>query len=134
MTRHPLFFGVSLFAMGMLFTQPCAAGNIHNVFSQFPGQAFWLGFPLFYIIGGYHQDLRLQFIQGRKLEISEFFHRTSLLPFKAIIDGRNSFYFEEYPLKDVLFCTAAVGIFWVLRLKKLPVPLSRYVIRPIDRW
>ena len=75
---------------------------------------FWSAFPVFWIVGSLHQDYR------KKLEgqlPNEFWQKTSLLPFKAIIEGRNSLVLSEFN-GPVLIGSVAVGLAKYLPLFK----------------
>jgi len=50
------------------------------------GLTFWLGFPIFYVIGCAHQDYRKQLDASPQEQ--QFYKETSLLPFQAMIEGR----------------------------------------------
>ncbi|RKP11978.1 hypothetical protein BJ684DRAFT_21448 [Piptocephalis cylindrospora] len=73
-TRHGTFMAFAFLGVGNVI----ARGFLGDV-------VFWSGFPIFWVIGSLHQDMR------KKLTLPEsFFDKTSLLPFKAILEGRNS--------------------------------------------
>jgi uncharacterized membrane protein len=76
-TRHGTFMSFALLGVG----QALSSGIYGNVL-------FWAGFPVFWYIGSLHQDYR-QKQEGRLPD--EFYSKTSLLPFQAIAEGRNSF-------------------------------------------
>lgn len=67
-TRHPLFMGLGLFGLLHLITSGSASGAI-----------FFAGFPVFALIGCWHQDQRKLADAGEGLR--NFYARTSLLPF-----------------------------------------------------
>eukprot|EP00128_Syssomonas_multiformis_P009022 Colp12_sorted_trinity150504_noHs@2744 len=72
-TRHGMFMSFALWGLG----RALAVGSA-------PALVFYGGFPIFWIIGSMHQDLRL-----KQTLPTSFFEQTSLLPFKAISEGRN---------------------------------------------
>jgi uncharacterized membrane protein len=67
-TRHPLFMGLGLFGLLHLITSGSASGVI-----------FFAGFPVFALIGCWHQDQRK--LAGADEELRNFYARTALLPF-----------------------------------------------------
>lgn len=67
-TRHPLFMGIGLFGFFHLISSGSA-----------PAVAFFVGFPVFAVIGCWHQDQRKRATEGEKLR--DFYARTALLPF-----------------------------------------------------
>lgn len=73
-TRHGLFLSFALLGLGNVITRG-HAGDI----------LFWGSFPAFWLVGSAHQDVR-----KRKELPEEYFEKTSLLPFQAILEGRNS--------------------------------------------
>lgn len=73
-TRHPQFAAFSLWGLGNVLVR----GNL-------PELIFWAGFPVFWYFGSLHQDQR-----KRKELPAEFFRKTSVLPFQAIVEGRQS--------------------------------------------
>jgi uncharacterized membrane protein len=72
-TRHGLFLSAALFGTGQFLR----TGTLVDLL-------FWGGFPLFWLIGCAHQDYRLKQTMPK-----EYFEKTSLIPFKAILEGRN---------------------------------------------
>jgi uncharacterized membrane protein len=73
-TRHPLFASLGVIGIGNAVSSGLAGPVM-----------FWLGFPLTFVIGCLHQDSRL------REEIHEYYYeKTSLLPFYAILQRRNS--------------------------------------------
>ncbi|KAI9226427.1 MAG: hypothetical protein DHS80DRAFT_32735 [Piptocephalis tieghemiana] len=73
-TRHGVFMAFAFLGLGNVV----ARGFLGDV-------VFWSGFPIFWVVGSLHQDMR-----KRMTLPASFFEKTSLLPFKAIIEGRNS--------------------------------------------
>jgi uncharacterized membrane protein len=90
-TRHPLFMAFALWGLGNVLVRGALADVV-----------FWGGFPTFWVLGSMHQDFR------KKQTLSkEFFDKTSLLPFKAIIEGRNSF---TAAMQEMSLPGAAAGV------------------------
>lgn len=81
-TRHPLFVAFALWASAHLLVNGWATDV-----------AFFGGFMLFALIGAAHQDSRLR----REPGMAAFFDETSLLPFGAILSGRNRLVLSEIP-------------------------------------
>ena len=89
-TRHPLFMGLAIW------------GLAHTLVNGFLADViFFGGFPVYGVIGAAHQDARKQRDEGRRLQ--DFYDETSLLPFWAILTGRNRLELSELPF-------AALGI------------------------
>jgi uncharacterized membrane protein len=73
---------------------------------------FFGGFTLFAIIGCAHQDARKQREEGERL--SGFMAETSLLPFVAILSGRNRLVFQELPwLHLAIGLGVALFLYWL---------------------
>jgi uncharacterized membrane protein len=70
---------------------------------------FWGGFPVFYVVGGMHQDYR-----QRNTKPSDYYEDTSFLPLVAILDGRQvgSRAFAEVTAQA--YATALCTVFFVL--------------------
>eukprot|EP00128_Syssomonas_multiformis_P002779 Colp12_sorted_trinity150504_noHs@490 len=72
-TRHPMFVYFALYGLGKAW-----------IIRTAPALAFYGGFPLFAIAGILHQEMRMT------QELPPWYlHQTSVLPFKAIVEGRN---------------------------------------------
>jgi uncharacterized membrane protein len=84
LTRHPLFMGLAVWG----FAHALVNGFLSDI-------VFFAGFPLFGLIGAAHQDARKQFEQQARL--GPFYGETSLLPFAAVITGRNRLVLGEMP-------------------------------------
>jgi uncharacterized membrane protein len=86
-TRHPMNMGITMWALAHLL----ANGTVGDV-------AFFGSFVVIGVIGPYHQDARLKRSKGEKF--SEFCRQTSVLPFGAILRGRNRLVVDElsFPL------------------------------------
>jgi uncharacterized membrane protein len=83
-TRHPLFMSLGVWAAAHLLVN----GFLTDVL-------FFGGFALFCVIGCAHQDARKRATRGGELE--QYFAETSLLPFGAILTGRNRVVWSELP-------------------------------------
>lgn len=83
-TRHPLFMGLGLWGLAHCLLNGYASDVI-----------FFGGFAVFAIIGGAHQDQR----QRLNPPLQAFYDETSLLPFGAILAGRNRLVAAELPWK-----------------------------------
>ena len=97
-TRHPMNMGVSMWALAHLL----ANGTVGDV-------AFFGSFLVIGVLGPYHQDARLKRVKGE--EFTEFCRQTSVLPFVAILRGRNRLALDELSFPLVLI---AVVLFVVL--------------------
>ncbi|RUS13182.1 hypothetical protein BC937DRAFT_86199, partial [Endogone sp. FLAS-F59071] len=73
-TRHALFLSFALLGLGQIMTR----GHLGDII-------YWGGYPAFFLVGAAHQDSR-----QKKVIPASFYDKTSLLPFEAIITGRNS--------------------------------------------
>jgi uncharacterized membrane protein len=88
-TRHPLFVGIALW------------GIAHTLVNGFLSDVvFFGGFPVFALVGGLHQDSRKRAEEGDRLRA--FYDETSVVPFGAILGGRNRLVLREIPLVGVL--------------------------------
>ena len=77
-TRHPMLFSLGMFGLGTALKTPFAT------------RAIVCGFPLlFALIGGFHQDYRHRRHSGGYLS-PDTDHKTSLIPFIALLRGRQS--------------------------------------------
>jgi uncharacterized membrane protein len=83
-TRHPLFAGLGLWGLAHVLTN----GFLSDV-------VFFGGFPLFALVGGAHQDERKRLDHGHRL--AAYMEETSLVPFGAIVRGRNRLAMRELP-------------------------------------
>ena len=83
-TRHPLFMSLGVWAAAHLLVN----GFLTDVL-------FFGGFALFCVIGCAHQDKRKRATRGAALDA--YFAETSLLPFGAILAGRNRLVWSELP-------------------------------------
>lgn len=78
-TRHSLFFGYSLYAIGMMMMARRKACDL----------ILWGGVPLFSILGALHQDYRVK--KRNDLNWSKnYYKETSFLPFGAYLRGEQA--------------------------------------------
>ena len=86
-TRHPMNMGISMWALAHFL----ANGTLGDA-------SFFGAFLAVGILGPYHQDARLKRSKGE--EYTEFCRQTSVLPFGAILRGRNRLALDElsFPL------------------------------------
>jgi uncharacterized membrane protein len=93
-TRHALFMGLGLFSLGSMLSS-----------RRFAEMLLWAGNPIFGAVGAWHQDQRL-----RKTKPAEFYEQTSFMPFRAILDGRQSLsqVAAEIPAAPYVLALAAV--------------------------
>jgi uncharacterized membrane protein len=86
-TRHPMNMALALWGLAHLL----ANGTVGDV-------AFFGSFVVVGVLGAYHMDARLRRQKGP--EFSEFCKQTSVLPFGAIVTGRNRLIVSElaFPL------------------------------------
>ncbi len=97
-TRHPLFMGMLLWALGHLLVN----GWLTDV-------AFYGGFAAFTVIGSMHQDARRRESDGER--VAGLYAETSLLPFVAIVQGRGRLALGELSL---LPAALGLGVGWAL--------------------
>jgi uncharacterized membrane protein len=99
-TRHPMNMALALWGLAHLL----ANGTVGDV-------AFFGSFVVVGFLGAYHMDARLRRQKGP--EFSEFCKQTSVLPFGAILRGRNRLAADElsFPLAVI-----AVVVFVVLTM------------------
>eukprot|EP00026_Physarum_polycephalum_P015520 Phypoly_transcript_16223.p1 GENE.Phypoly_transcript_16223~~Phypoly_transcript_16223.p1 ORF type:complete len:253 (+),score=23.23 Phypoly_transcript_16223:75-761(+) len=111
-TRHGMFLSFSLIACAQLISRRTHTSDL----------LFWGGFPAFFLIGGWHQDYRKK-VTGELP--NEFYEKTSLLPFKAIVEGRNSL---DLAIKEIDWTASGVGL-GVFSLLYMLLPFLRRVVR-----
>lgn len=99
-TRHHEWLGYSLYAMGNLLA-----------YNRMSDLILWGAVPIFSAIGIAHQEYRL-----RQVKPQFYFEETSIVPFKAIFDGKQPGYkvwSEVSPASyAAFFCTMAMFVFW----------------------
>eukprot|EP00029_Vermamoeba_vermiformis_P002385 TRINITY_DN1275_c0_g2_i1.p2 TRINITY_DN1275_c0_g2~~TRINITY_DN1275_c0_g2_i1.p2 ORF type:complete len:236 (-),score=36.07 TRINITY_DN1275_c0_g2_i1:27-734(-) len=98
-TRHPMFTALGTWGLANCFKR----GRLGDL-------VYWAPFPIFYIVGCAHQDMR------EKETLSEnFYKKTSLLPFKAIIEGRNSMddFVKEINYQNALIAFGVGSLLWL---------------------
>lgn len=86
-TRHALFMAIALWGMAHLLVN----GFLTDVL-------FFGGFVVYGLYGSYHQDIR----KRAAPDMAEFYAETSLLPFAAILAGRNRLALRELPIAGIL--------------------------------
>lgn len=82
-TRHPLFMGLALWGLAHLLLSVSLSDVI-----------FFGGFIVYGFLGAYHLDQRKR---ASKEPLDAFYQETSVLPFAAIIAGRNRLVVSELP-------------------------------------
>jgi len=98
-TRHPLFMGISLWALSHLLLNGFATDVL-----------FFGGLLAFGLAGAAHQDSRKRAIEQERL--GQFFAESSFWPFGAVIAGRNRVIWRELPwVALAIGAGAAVGIY-----------------------
>ncbi len=100
-TRHPFAMGSAL--LGLSHCLPNGFGS---------DLAFFGGLAAFSLVGAFHQDARKRRQAGPDQEA--FFERTSVLPFAAILRGRQALRIRELPwLAAVAAIAAAIIVRWL---------------------
>jgi uncharacterized membrane protein len=92
-TRHPMNMGLALWGLAHVL----ANGTVGDV-------AFFGSFVAVGVLGPYHQDSRLK--RGRGESYVEFCRQTSVLPFGAILRGRNRLALDELSFPLAVISTA----------------------------
>lgn len=93
-TRHPMFMFLGLWGLG------------HCMINGFATDvAFFAGFPIFAVIGCAHQDHRKR--NSPRHDLEQFYAETSLLPFMAILTGRNQLNLKELPWVGIVLGLAS---------------------------
>jgi uncharacterized membrane protein len=110
-TRHPFTMGAAIFGI---------AHCIPNGFGS--DLAFFGGFALFSIIGAFHQDARKQ--RDALPEERPFFDETSVIPFAAILRGRQSFKPRELSWIGVLVAVVLAIVIRLLHARWFGIPGS----------
>ena len=100
-TRHPLFMSLGVWAAAHLLVN----GFLTDV-------VFFGGFALFCVVGCAHQDARKRATRGA--ELADYFAQTSLLPFGAILAGRNRVVASELPWLGLAVGAAAATAIYLL--------------------
>ena len=99
-TRHPQNFAFALFGLAHMLSNPFVGDWI-----------FFGGFLIYGLLSALHQDKRT-LISGRK-EVLEFQAETSIMPFAAILAGKQRLALKEYNKIELLI---SILFFVVLRL------------------
>lgn len=97
-TRHPLFIHVGIWAL----THVVLNGFVNDVL--FFGGVFVVG-----LLGCIHQDARKRITAP---DLAEFFAETSLLPFAAILAGRNRLVLQELPWTAIAVAGVLSAALW----------------------
>ena len=84
-TRHPFFAGTALLGLGHALLA-----------SRLTGVVFFGGLALFAFAGAWHQDRKL--LAGRGADHAALMARTSIVPFAAILAGRQRLVARELPV------------------------------------
>jgi uncharacterized membrane protein len=92
-TRHPFFMGVALAALAHV---PLA--------TRLVGAVFQAGLAVLALAGAWHQDRKLAALRGRPYE--EYVAQTSVVPFAAILAGRQRLVWRELPYATLAACVA----------------------------
>jgi uncharacterized membrane protein len=106
-TRHPLFMGIAIWALG------------HLLLNGFVTDLLFFGSMLvFSLVGSVHQDARKRVLEWERL--APFFAQTSFWPFGAILAGRNRLVWSELPwIALAIGAAVAVGMYalhpWLFR-------------------
>lgn len=100
-TRHPMNMGLASFALAHMI----ANGSLGDLF--FFGSIFAVGF-----FGAFHQDRRKAAEQGQSFVL--FRGQTSVLPFAALLAGRNRLVPREFPLPAIALVLATYAAFILL--------------------
>lgn len=100
-TRHPLFCAFAFFGLGMFLRHGRAVDA-----------AYWLPYAVFFVVGGMHQDTR-----QRLEKPAEYYEKTSLIPFQAILEGRNSLHLA---VQEMNWHAAAVAVTLAMVAKYVP--------------
>lgn len=91
-TRHPFFVGVALLGLAHALLATRLAGTV-----------FFGGLALFALAGAVHQDRKLLARRGE--EYAQYLAATSIVPFAAILSGR-----QWLPWREVPFGAIAAGV------------------------
>lgn len=97
-TRHGFFVGVALWGVGHLLVNGWASDLV-----------FFGGLSLFVVLGALHQDHRKRVTDGERL--APFLAETSLVPFAAVLAGRQRVVWGELPWRAIALGLAGG---WVL--------------------
>ena len=98
-TRHALFMAITLWALAHLLVN----GFLSDVL-------FFGGFFVYGLYGSHHQDIRKQADGGA--DMAAFYAETSLLPFGAILSGRNRLVLSEIPIVGMILGVGAAVLLY----------------------
>ncbi|KAJ3090766.1 CAAX prenyl protease [Physocladia obscura] len=105
-TRHPQLFSLAFLSLGAALASPFLTARLLFTFPA-----------VFAVIGGAHQDRR--FVRDGKWS-QEFIDKTSLIPFVALVDGRQQWSVLWNELKHVNIGVGAVGAIVFAFFRKSP--------------
>ena len=94
-TRHPFFVGVALTAGAHVLLAPHLVGSV-----------FFAGLAALALGGAWHQDRKL--LARRGPAFAAFLRTTSLLPFTAIVSGRQRLVLRELPWTSLVVALPAI--------------------------
>jgi len=100
-TRHPLFSGLGLWGLAHVLVNGFASDVV-----------FFGGFAVFGLLGAMHQDARKSRDHGR--ELAAFYEETSILPFAAILRGKNRLVAGELPWTALAIGLVAASVLYLL--------------------
>lgn len=96
-TRHPVNMGLALFGLAHCLTNPYLGDLI-----------FWGGFPLFSMTSAWTQDTRL--LETNREHFEPFMRETSILPFWAILTGRQTLVWSELKVVPAVLGIVVFGL------------------------
>jgi uncharacterized membrane protein len=99
-TRHALFMAITLWGLAHLLVN----GFLSDVL-------FFGGFVAYGLYGSHHQDIRKRADGGP--ELAAFYAETSLLPFGAILNGRNRLVASEIPVAGLALGVVAAALLYI---------------------
>jgi hypothetical protein len=73
--------------------------------------------------------MRYQQMRSDEPRWNRYFEKTSLLPFKAIFEGRNTFEIQEIQLQPIVLSLLLTGVIYWLRLRGPPPPFWKVLPR-----
>jgi uncharacterized membrane protein len=102
--RHPAFAAFGLWGLAHALVN----GYLSDV-------VFFGGWPILWLVGGVHQDTRKLALEAERFRA--FHAETSLLPFGAIVAGRNRLALREVPLAGVAVGLAAAATLYLFHAR-----------------
>lgn len=103
-TRHPGFAAFGLWGLAHALVN----GHLSDVI-------FFGGWPVFWLVGGVHQDARKLALEAERF--AAFHAETSLLPFGAVISGRTRLVLAELPLAGMAIGVGAAVTLYVFHAR-----------------